>query len=83
MQSYFEARTANRSASLDTDQPSIRHIQTLIRRKLPVLLEMTTGRSLEGVIRWQDLHYLALDPGAQQSLILVSRDAVALLREQA
>jgi hypothetical protein len=34
------------------------------------------------VIRWQDLHYLALDPGAQQSLILVSRDAVALLREQ-
>jgi hypothetical protein len=83
MQSFFEARTPNRGASLDTDQPSTRHIQTLIRRKAAVLLEMDAGRQLEGVIRWQDLHFLALDPGGDQPLTLVNRQAVVLLREQA
>jgi hypothetical protein len=83
MQSFFEARTASSGTSLDTDQPSIRHIQGLIRRQAAVLLELGAGRVLEGVIRWQDAHVLALDPGGDQSLILVDRRAVQVLREQA
>ncbi|MEX1316167.1 MAG: hypothetical protein AB1Z22_03440 [Synechococcaceae cyanobacterium] len=81
MQSYFEARTPNRGATLDTDQPSTRHIQNLIRRKARVALEVGGGRQLEGVIRWQDLHFLALDAGGEQPLTLVNREAVILLRE--
>jgi len=81
MQSFFEARTAG-NASLDTDQPSIRHLQGLIRRQATVLLELDAGRILEGVIRWQDAHVLALDPGGDQPLILVNRQAVQVLREQ-
>jgi hypothetical protein len=82
MQSFFEARTAG-NASLDTDQPSTRHIQGLIRRKAAVVLELQGGRQLDGVIRWQDAHVLALDPGGDQPLILVNRQALLLLREQA
>jgi hypothetical protein len=82
MQSFFEARTASRSASLDTDQPSVRHIQGLIRRQAAVVVELAGGRLLEGVIRWQDAHALAIHPGADQPLILVTRQAVVLLREK-
>jgi hypothetical protein len=82
MQSFFEARTANRIATLDTDQPGTRHIQNLIRRQATVIIELGAGRQLEGVIRWQDLHYLALATGADHPLILINRDAVILLREQ-
>lgn len=82
MQSFFEARTGG-SASLDTDQPSTRHIQGLIRRQADVVLELQGGRQLQGVIRWQDVNALALDPGGDQPLILVTRQAVILLREQA
>lgn len=83
MQSFFEARTASRSASLDTDQPSIRHIQGLIRRQAVVAQELDGGRQLQGVIRWQDVHMLGLDQGGGQSLTLVNRQAVVLLQEQA
>ncbi len=82
MQSYFDARTANLQPTLDTDQPSTRLIQNLIRRKAAVTLEVGNGQQLEGVIRWQDLHFLALDAGGEHPLTLVNRDAVILLREQ-
>jgi sRNA-binding regulator protein Hfq len=82
MQSYFEARTAQRNSTLDTDQPGTRHIQNLIRRKAPVTIEIGAGRQLEGVIRWQDLQFLALDTGGDQPLTLVNRHALILLREQ-
>jgi hypothetical protein len=81
MQSFFKARTAA-NASLDTDQPSIRHIQGLIRRRASVALELQGGRQLDGVIRWQDAHVLALDPGGDEPLVLVTRQALLLLREQ-
>jgi host factor-I protein len=83
MQSFFEARSPSRGAALDTDQPSTRHIQNLIRHKAAVTLELEGGRQLEGVLRWQDAHFLALDPGQGQPLALVNRRALILLREQA
>jgi host factor-I protein len=83
MQSFFEARSPGRGAALDTDQPSTRHIQNLIRHQTAVSLDVDGGRQLQGVIRWQDAHFLALDPGRDQPLTLVNRKAVILLREQA
>ncbi|MCP9927016.1 Hfq-related RNA-binding protein [Cyanobium sp. CH-040] len=83
MQSFFEARSAARSSTLDTDQPSVRHIQNLIRRRIAVTLRLQGGESIEGVIRWQDIRALALEVAADEPLVLVNRDAVLLLRERA
>ena len=79
MQSFLESRTP----SLDTSQPSVRHIQGLIRQKIPVALRLLDGHELEGVLLWQDLDQFALDPGEGRSLSLINRRAVAVLRSLA
>jgi len=76
MQSFLERR----SPTLDTAQPSIRHIQELIRRKAPIALMVTGGHEYEGILRWQDLQYFALDPGENRPLILINRHSVSVLR---
>jgi host factor-I protein len=79
MQSFLESRTP----VLDTSLPSVRHIQVLIRQKTPVALRLLDGHELEGVLLWQDLDQLALDPGEGRALNLVNRRAVAVLRSLA
>jgi hypothetical protein len=79
MQSFLE----NRTPTLDTSQPSVRHIQGLIRQKIPVALRLLDGHELEGVLLWQDLDQFALDPGEGRSLSLINRRAVAVLRSLA
>ena len=79
MQSFLESRTL----TLDTSQPSVRHIQGLIRQKIPVALRLLDGHELEGVLLWQDLDQFALDPGEGRSLSLINRRAVAVLRSLA
>jgi host factor-I protein len=76
MQSYFERK----GPRLDTTLPSVRHVQELIRIRTPVNVVLLSGSELDGIIRWQDNHYLALnvEPGAP--LILINREAIALLR---
>ncbi|MCP9809596.1 hypothetical protein KBY58_09145 [Cyanobium sp. HWJ4-Hawea] len=76
MQSFFERRPA----SLDTDQPSVRHIQDWIRRQIPVAIQIHGGEELAGTIQWQDLQYLALNPGQGKPLILIQRQSAALMR---
>jgi hypothetical protein len=76
MNSSFDRR----APTLDTTQPGIRHIQDLIRHSTPVRVLLSTGDSLEGVLRWQDLRYLALCPGEDQPLTLINREAVVLIR---
>jgi len=76
MNSSFDRR----APTLDTTQPGIRHIQDLIRHTTPVRVLLSTGDSLEGVLRWQDLRYLALCPGEDQPLTLINREAVVLIR---
>jgi host factor-I protein len=79
MQSFLESRTP----ILDTSLPSVRHIQGLIRQKTPVALRLLDGHELEGVLLWQDIDQLALDPGEGRALNLVNRHAVAVLRSLA
>ncbi|MEB3233974.1 MAG: hypothetical protein VKM98_00970 [Cyanobacteriota bacterium] len=76
MNSAFDRR----APSLDTTQPGIRHIQDLIRHNTAVRLVLHNGHELEGLLRWQDLRYLALSPGEDQPLTLINRDAVVLIR---
>lgn len=82
MQSFFEARSAARTSTLDTDQPSVRHLQSLIRRKASVTIRLLGGETIDGVIRWQDLHFLALAVNDDEPIVLVNREAVLLLRER-
>ena len=76
MQSFFERRPS----SLDTDQPSTRHIQDLIRQKVPVVIQVIGGQQLEGRIQWQDADYLALNSGDGSPLILIHRASASLIR---
>ena len=76
MQSAFEAKHSR----LDTSLPSIRHLQDLIRNRKLVQIEISSGQSLEGVLAWQDNHYLALREPMGESLLLINRESVVLVR---
>ena len=76
MNSAFDRR----APSLDTTQPGIRHIQNLIRHNTAVRLLLNNGHELEGTLRWQDLRYLAMSPGEDQPLTLITRESVAMIR---
>ena len=76
MQSFFEKRTT----ALDTSQPSIRHMQDLIRHKTPVAVQVLGVGELEGILHWQDIHYLALKQDQNRPLTLISRASAATIR---
>jgi host factor-I protein len=76
MQSFFE----NRGTKLDTTLPSVRHIQELIRTRTVVSLSLASGLEVEGVIKWQDMHFLALRQSATQPLVMINREAITILR---
>ncbi len=76
MQSFFERR----GPRLDTTLPSVRHVQELIRIRTPVTVVLLSGQEVEGTIRWQDSHFLALSSEPGSPLMLVNRDAIASLR---
>lgn len=76
MQSFFEKRTT----ALDTSQPSIRHLQDLIRHKTPVAVQVLGVGELEGILHWQDIDYLALKQDEKRPLTLISRAAAATIR---
>ena len=76
MQSFFEKRTT----ALDTSQPSIRHLQDLIRHKTPVAVQVLGVGELEGILHWQDIHYLALKQDENRPFTLISRESAATIR---
>jgi host factor-I protein len=76
MQSFFERRPPG----LDTDQPSTRHLQDLIRHQTPVAIQVLGQSELEGTIQWQDMDYLALNPGEGLPLTLIRRSSASVIR---
>jgi host factor-I protein len=76
MQSYFERR----GPRLDTSLPSVRHVRELIRNRTMVSILMVGGHELEGTIKWQDNQFLALRQDTSHPLVLINRDAIAVLR---
>ncbi len=76
MQSFFDKRAPR----LDTSLPSVRHVQDLIRNRTLVQVTMVGGQELEGTIKWQDCEFLALRQDSSLPLVLISRDAIAMLR---
>ena len=76
MQSAFDTKHSR----LDTSLPSIRLLQDLIRNHQLVQIKITTGESLEGVLAWQDVHFLALREPMGESLLMINRESVVLVR---
>ena len=76
MQSFFERRPPG----LDTEQPSTRHLQDLIRRQTPVAIQVLGHSELECTIQWQDRDYLALNPGEGRPLMLIRRSSASVIR---
>jgi host factor-I protein len=69
-----------RGQELDTSQPGIRQIQAWIRSRALLSIQLLDGTKLEGVVRWVDCDYLALQPEQDSEPVLLNRHAVALLR---
>ena len=76
MQSFFERR----GPRLDTTLPSVRHVQELIRIRTPVNVVLMSGQECDGIIRWQDSHFLAMSTEPGTPLLLISLTAIVSLR---
>ena len=76
MQSFFEKH----SIAIDTSQPSIRHLQDLIRHRTPVAIQVVGIGELEGTLHWHDCSYLALSHAEGRPLTLIYRSAASTIR---
>ncbi|MDP5118435.1 MAG: hypothetical protein NWQ25_03500 [Prochlorococcaceae cyanobacterium MAG_34] len=55
-------------------------MQDLIRHKTPVAVQVLGVGELEGILHWQDIHYLALKQDENRPLTLISRESAATIR---
>ena len=76
----MSSSTLRRPTDLDTSQPGVRLIQSWIRSRTNLALQLMDGTSISGVPRWIDSDYLGLQSEAATDLMLVNRDAIALIR---
>ncbi len=67
------------SSSLETDLPSIRYIQNLIRNSKEVEVLLVTGEKVAGKIRWQDPLCLCVGESTESST-LIWRQAIAAIK---
>ncbi len=65
--------------AFDTGFPSIRQIQSFIKNKTPIEIGLTTNKTLEGVVQWQDQNCLSLVTNNKEK-ILVWIQAIAYIR---
>jgi hypothetical protein len=55
-------------------------VQELIRARSVVSIQTVGNLELAGTIQWQDNQFLALRQDASLPLVLINRDAIAMLR---
>jgi len=72
--------TERREGDLDISQPGIRQIHGWIRDRSNVSIDLVSGGAINGVVRWVDLQFLAVEPAAGGELLLINRDAIVLIR---
>ena len=72
--------TERRAGELDTSQPGIRQIHGWIRDRRTVSIDLVSGDPINGVVRWVDLQFLAVEPAVGGELIMINRDAIVLIR---
>jgi host factor-I protein len=69
-----------RGPDLDTSQPGVRQLQGWIRGHTNLVVQLLEGTSVNGIPRWVDVDYLALQPQGATELVLINRSAIALIR---
>jgi host factor-I protein len=67
------------STELETNLPSIRQIQTLIREEQEVELKLVTNDLLTGKLRWQDAYCICLIDHYDQPT-LIWRNAIVFIK---
>jgi len=68
--------------SFDTELPSIRQVQSIIREKKTVEVKLMTGDILAGAVSWQDANAICVKDGSGQNTILM-RGAIAYVKAEA
>jgi len=67
------------TSEFDTNLPSLRQVQSMIKAQRRVEIKLTSGEVINGKVRWQDPHCIALiDDSNQQTLIW--RQALAYIK---
>ncbi len=66
---------------LDPSLPGVRLLQSWIREKLQLSLELNDGRRFDGILRWQDSEFFALERSDPNQTTLINRRAVAVIRQ--
>ena len=68
------------TSPLDPSLPGVRLLQSWIREKSPISVEVLGAERVEGRLVWQDSEFLAIERNAGNRLILVSRRQVCVIR---
>ena len=68
------------TSPLDPSLPGVRLLQSWIREKSPISVEVLGAERVEGRLVWQDSEFLAIERNAGSRLILVSRRQVWVIR---
>lgn len=68
------------AAGFDPTLPGFRLIQSWMREKRVLSIELVDGRRLDGRLDWQDPEYLALRRDESVDPILIARRAVITVR---
>jgi len=65
---------------LDSSLPGVRLLQSWIRERCPLSIEVLGAERLEGRLVWQDPEFLAIEqPGAQRP-VLIGRRQICVIR---
>jgi host factor-I protein len=72
--------TGPHPGELDTSQPGVRQIQAWIRSRTNLVIQLRDGSSTSGIPRWIDASFVALQQEHGVDVVLVNRDAIALIR---
>ena len=68
------------TSPLDPSLPGVRLLQSWIREKSPISVEVLGAERVEGRLVWQDSEFLAIERNTGSRLILVSRRQVCVIR---
>ena len=68
------------TSPLDPSLPGVRLLQSWIREKNPISVEVLGAERVEGRLVWQDSEFLAIERNTGSRLILVSRRQVCVIR---
>ena len=72
--------SGRRPTDLDTSQPGVRQIQSWIRNRANVVVQLLDGTAITGTPRWIDVNFLAIQQEFGDEVVLINRDAVGLIR---